>query len=270
MDEIFQCFSWNRRFETPDLEKSTKNEVLECLRALRPYEDKGTQLIRIGPRSDGGYLVPSALLTQIQSAVCIGVGSSDSIGFDLELARQGKHVYQYDHIVENYLPPPIDNGTLTFFEKGLSWKRTHNTTTLDEICLTLDLPKTGNLLKVDIEGDEFPSLFVSNEQVLSRFDVIVMELHWLRLVDFKPLCAIIKSVFDKLNEFHAIVHLHSNNIKRPFICQGIYFPNVLEVTWVRRDCTTNLLPNPYHVVHPEDVLSDPSKVEQHFPNPWCI
>lgn len=270
LEEMFKCFSWENRWENPNLKKSTRKDVVECLRALRPYVDSENPLIRMGPKSDGGYLVPVNSLADIHTAVCIGVGSADAIGFDIDLAAYGKIVYQFDHIIQNYVPPRTAPHPMKYFPKGCYWRSSHNTYTLEEICNTLNLPKTGTLLKVDIEGDEIPALFVTEAETLSKFDVIVMEIHWLRLVEFKPLCDIFKAVLDKLNQFHAIVHLHSNNLKVPFICQGLYFPNVLEVTWVRRDSSHNLLPNPYNIVHSQDVLSDPSKVEQHFPNPWCI
>lgn len=78
---------------------ATNKELLQkFIRTLKPYNsDKA--LIRFGPDTDGGYLIPDDI-EGIEA--CFSPGVSKVSGFELECANRGMKVFLADASVENY------------------------------------------------------------------------------------------------------------------------------------------------------------------------
>jgi hypothetical protein len=92
------------------------------------------------------------------------------------------------------------------------------------------------ILQMDIEGNEWPILADVSSETLSRFRIIVMELHGLDNLLTNPLgIGIFESVFTKLNDLFSVVHLHANNCCQALEYRGVKIPRVLEVTLIRKD-----------------------------------
>jgi hypothetical protein len=71
--------------------------------------------------------------------------------------------------------------------------------------------------------------------LLRRFRQILMELHWFNLIfDRGRYKKMLRSVI-ALTANHYVVHVHANNWRTWTIAEGIALPEVLELTFARRD-----------------------------------
>ena len=104
--------------------------------------------------------------------------------------------------------PPVANPLIHFDPKFIGVVNDESTFTMDARVRT-HAPSAGDLiLQMDIEVAEWPVILNVSEEVLTRFRIIVLELHFLeRLfdeVDFKFMAA----ALDRLLRAFQIVHLH--------------------------------------------------------------
>mmetsp|Transcript_34621 Transcript_34621/g.63282 ORF Transcript_34621/g.63282 Transcript_34621/m.63282 type:complete len:307 (+) Transcript_34621:33-953(+) len=194
---------------------------------------------RYGEAADGGYLTcldniePGTASTHLEAAYSIGVADHDKWAADV--ARNLKlHVYQLDCTVPQGPPDCTD---CTFYRKcarsedghddmyrGQSW-------TLQEI-----LANTGHanakdrslMLKMDIEGGEWPILEVENKTLLSKFNQVIMEFHWLDR-KFKH-GQYVRAVQNLLQSGFRVTHIHGNNYAGMFSLGGYQIPTCMEVT----------------------------------------
>lgn len=89
------------------------------------------------------------------------------------------------------------------------------------------------LLKMDIEGCEWSVLANADNNVLKKFDQIVIEFH--EILNYKreyPCCL---KALDNLNKTHQLVYLHANNNSPVDIYGSMVTPNLLEATFVLRN-----------------------------------
>lgn len=90
------------------------------------------------------------------------------------------------------------------------------------------------LLKVDVEGAEWPVFANVSSELLLGFSQICLELHWFEhLADATYLCAVIQAL-GRLTCTHQVVHVHGNNHRPVEIIGGVPIPRVIEATYVRR------------------------------------
>ena len=88
---------------------------------------------------------------------------------------------------------------------------------------------------MDIEGAEYEIFSAINHETLSRFRVIVMELHGIDQMETELGAEKILSLLQTLNQFHSLVYLRGNNCCGSFSPgqSGIWLPRVAELTFVR-------------------------------------
>jgi hypothetical protein len=197
---------------------------------LAPFEtDRG--LVRVGPAGDGGYLLPDDLNGV---AACISPGVSTESGFDLALANQEIDVYMADASVDG---PSTSHPRFHFEKKFLGPVTGGDYLTMQDFCEAIPALATPSdlVLQMDIEGAEYPVLASMDRHLLSRFRIIVLELHWLDHLFHEFSFGIINSVVDKLLCDHHVVHLHPNNCCGSLTRAGIEVPCVMEITLYRKD-----------------------------------
>ena len=68
---------------------------------LIPFKVK--KLIRFGRKFDGGYLVCSDAIKEIENLITLGVGDDISFEIDLEKNNSLKMVHMYDYTVNHFL-----------------------------------------------------------------------------------------------------------------------------------------------------------------------
>lgn len=208
----------------------TARELRESLLLIQPKASP-RQLIRIGGATDGGYLIPDDLDNIV---ACFSPGVAESAEFELALAKKGIRSFMADYSVNK---SPVEHELFDFEKLFLA---THNKPgeliRLDDWITGKEKSAGDLILQMDIEGAEWPILADVSAETLSRFRIIVLELHELDNLLTNPLgLEIFKSVFLKLNDQFSVVHLHANNCCGVLNYQGIQIPKVLEVTLIRDD-----------------------------------
>ena len=239
-------------------------ELRSALKLIHP-KPSPAPLVRIGVSGDGGYLVPDDLEGLV---ACFSPGVAESANFELALAERGVRSFMADYSVDS---SPLDNDLFDFEKLFLA---THNQAgkfiRLDDWIASKKQANGDLVLQMDIEGNEWPILADLSAETLSRFRIIVLELHGMDNLLTNPLgIETFTSVFRKLNDQFSVVHLHANNCCGALRYQGIDIPRVLEVTLIRNDRyqTSNkvfesTIPNPL------DVPNVPRRKELSLSKDW--
>lgn len=207
-----------------------QQKILQLMRDIHPRAMRTMKKIRIGGMNDGGYVVPECIL-KCDTVLSIGIGND--VSFDLELANQGMTVLQFDHTVDG---SPTVHFNFVFEKKG--WGNCTEGDLLDfnEIFTRFQArsPQRG-ALKFDIEGAEFDALAATDVSQLADFEVIVCEIHWLENLVDSVFFDRVRHAIDKLTTYHVPVHLHANNCSNVALVEGLSIPQVLEISFLRRD-----------------------------------
>jgi hypothetical protein len=241
----------------------SRKEVLETTKLLFPNKYYG-HAIRLGGDSDGAYVVPD-LLEGISASISPGV--SEESEFDLELGKRGIYSYMFDASVNR----PSRLTEKQFFEQTfLDSYESETTKTLSSIVANVNANHPGDLLlQMDIEGAEYRCLHATDTAVLAKFRIIILEFHDLDLFINNNLYRKfwIHPILNKLRINHDVVHVHANNYGHVKDLQGLPMTNVLEITYLRRDCW----PNDSSIAFDGrtlDILNRPDKQGQSLDGPW--
>jgi hypothetical protein len=209
----------------------SKVEFFVALNFLRPI-DNGHELIRIGGTSDGGYLVPNDLSG---IATCISPGVAETMDFELDLWEKFKiPSLMYDASVE--IPHGLNSGQ-KFVKKFVGASSTGIFVSMHEIISTDLDSKSGDLIgQIDIESAEYAFLTSSSDADLKRFRILVVEFHEIdRWIQRKYYLEVIEPLFVRLFNLFDLVHAHPNNNGGVFKYKGKMVPNVIELTFHRKD-----------------------------------
>jgi hypothetical protein len=209
--------------------KWSKPDIGDLMRLMRPYEAVGQKKIRLGAPNDCGYV----LLDDFDGIVrAVGCGVGWNVSFERDLAERGIDVDLFDHTVDR---TPQQHDRFHFHRIKLGdGSDAERCVSLDGIAAMYRLQPGTAILKIDIEGDEWPLLNHVDPASLRRYRQILIELHWFdRARDPKILAAMISAV-RKLTLDFAVVHVHGNNWGSVASLGGISVPNVLEVSLASR------------------------------------
>lgn len=210
--------------------KKTDPRILrELLRAIAPIETN-RPLIRMGPNTDGGYLLPDDLGG---ISTCFSPGVSTVSGFELECASRGMDVYMADASVD---APPDSHQQFRFSKKYLGAHSHDDFITMEEwIEMAQPDPLADWLLQIDIEGAEYEVMLNLPDRYLKKFRVIVIEFHMLDYLFDDAFFRLASSAFNKLLAHHSCVHIHPNNCSATVSSGGISIPKIMEFTFYRND-----------------------------------
>lgn len=227
--------------------------------ALVVQEAPELQLVRLGSRHDGGYVVPDLGFEGIEGLYSFGVG--DNIDFERDFqARTGGWIELFDPTIAEPNPLP---SRARFHGRGLEGS---------SLAPLLDLGgrrmEAGARLwaKMDVEGAEWSALMATPIDVLTRFEVLIVEFHgltdrtgWGRRREPEAIA--------KLNGRFRLVHAHANNFA-PF-CPRTKLPDCLEATYLRDDVLpADWRPNRRPLPGPHDSPCNPGAPEldlRHWP-----
>ncbi len=216
-------------FEAKDESLTEKREIQLLLKKLYPIaSDK--ELIRLGPKEDGGYLVPNDF---VGIEACFSPGVADSSGFEKDCADLGMKVFLADKSVDK----PAEAHELFYFtKKFIGITSNDEFMTLDDwVTLYLSEKNSDLLLQIDIEGDEYEVFLCTSGSLMQRFRIIVAEFHFLDELWNNAFFARAKQVFEKILQTHVCVHIHPNNYCSPIQKEGLIIPPVMEFTFLRND-----------------------------------
>lgn len=207
---------------------SVSREQIDKLRQLFPLKvSSNISWKRYGTPGDGGYLLNDDIS---ESDICVSLGIGDNYSFDVDIAKSCSQVVMFDHTI----PPPQHLTSNMNFEKiGIAATESENFTTIEKIISTL--PEESDLiLKIDVEGAEWEVLESLTPNALLRFRQIAAEFHNLHsLHDSEQFNRIVKSL-SKISQTHFLANFHVNNWASYQLIAGVPFPDVVEVTYVRR------------------------------------
>ena len=215
-------------FKGEIVRQSAYSEVQNALNLLRPIQTEHL-LVRLGPEGDGGYLIPNDL-EGIVHLFSPGVG--DEWGFEQDLfSTTGAAIDMIESGFPNRdCPFAVTAGRLGGFtgfgQVGTdSWIKQCNPE-----------PNGDFVLSMDIEGAEYQVLLGISENLLRRFRIITIEFHNLqRLADRNWLLDTLLPVVLKITTHFIPVHAHANNAGPLTNVHGFMVPNLLEMTFLRRD-----------------------------------
>jgi len=194
--------------------------------------DVGYHLIRIGSKKDGGYLVPK-ILNKIR--YCFSPGVGQSFAFEKNLKNYNIHSFLADNTVED---PSSLNDKYEFVKKNLNVHNdNYNITLKNWINNKIKNKKKQNrlLLQMDIEGSEIKIINQSNDNILKKFSILIIEVHYLNALSTKSGLKLFDKFFSKVLKNFCIYHMHVNN------CCGINrihqynIPTVIEFGFINND-----------------------------------
>jgi hypothetical protein len=209
-----------------------QDDILKLVKLMRPWAMRSTPKVRIGNDYDGGYVLPSTVLT-CDAVLSVGVGPD--VSFDLALAQRGARVFQFDHTVIG-VPEHQKHGNFIFEKKGWGSSSEGDFLTLEDMLSRLNAVKPQrSLFKFDIEGAEYEVLDACRPEHFEGFSVIACEIHDLDKLTEPLFFASVRRSLEKLNAHHVPVHLHANNYQSMILVGGIPIPKVLELSFLRKD-----------------------------------
>ena len=240
--------------------KSVSDEdLLNLIEKFRPY-NLGYNLIRIGSKHDGGYLVPD-ILNQID--FCISPGVDKTVLFEKQLFdKYSVKSYLLDHTVDPN--EPFLNG-FDFTKKKLDVISEKDSINLEDFYNQKINNKSSNgILQIDIEGDEYKVLISTSDEILKKFKILVIEFHNLDGINNKFNYALTNSLIDKILKNFEVCHIHPNNFSRKItFSKNVAIPEIVEVSFLRKDLI--LLKEKVKILpHPLDSKNLPEKEEIYF------
>lgn len=229
---------------------------------LRPH-DLGVPLRRIGGLSDGGYLVPDDLEGV---SCCFSPGVADTADFEQELFNQGIPSFLADYSVD---AAPDSISQCDFIKKFVGPVNSETTITLEDwVREKCPDRSAGDLvLQMDIEGAEYETLLSTSSETLSRFRIIVLELHKLHHLKSKLYFPFVDATIRKLLDQFEVAHIHPNNVTGLSSIGGVEIPRVMEVTFLRRDRVITKSPI-QHLPHTLDIQNVRDRSDVHLPSYW--
>jgi hypothetical protein len=199
---------------------------LKDLIKIKGYE---SDLVRLGPKKDGGYVVNSSALNSSDILYTYGVG--DNYEFEVEYFNlfNNKLVRMFDPTIG-----VVDTGnpSINFYQDGL-YGRYEGNTSYDEHVSNYEDKNKKIFLKIDVEGSEYNFFKFVDINSFKNVTGMVVEFHELyhkdKLDNFKTIVTKILEKFD-------IAHIHGNNFTPPLLLNNEFkFPSTPEITFLRKD-----------------------------------
>jgi hypothetical protein len=218
--------------------------IRQMLQYLRPFAVLDYRQVRVGSPADGGYIMIDDFAAA-KIAYSLGIGGD--VSWDIQIANRGLTVYQYDHTVSG---PPIQHPNFHFHKLGIASEDGGEFTSIATALQSNGhAVRTDLILKMDIEGAEWSTFDQLPDRVFDQFRQIIIEYHGFLRAAEQDWSAVATRVLEKVHRSHAVHHVHANNWGSYQIVANIPVPDVLEVSYVRRDIprlasSTNIYPTP--------------------------
>lgn len=237
-----------------------KNDLMSFIKKLYP-SSTNKELIRLGPKGDGGYLIPNDL-NGIKA--CFSPGVSFESGFEKDCAELGMNVFLADKSVEG---PASEHNLFCFTKKFVGAISNDEFMTLDDWVNSSTLETSSDLLiQIDIQGYEYEVFLSTSECLMKRFRIIVVEFHQLDQLWNRPFFYLVSRSIEKVLKTHTCVHIHPNNCCGSINFNGLQIPRVMEFTFLRND---RIESSSYQKIFPNqldhDNTNNPTLV---LPNCW--
>ena len=223
----------------------------------------GHNLIRIGKKNDGGYLIPN-ILKKINYCFSPGVGLLTS--FEDHLKKKKIISFLADGTVND---PSSKNKKYLFIKKNLNNFNNNRNMTLKKWMSDMLLNKKkggGLMLQMDIEGSEISIINHAKNSDLKKFTVMVIEFHYFQSVATKEGLIIYNIVFSKILKNFIIVHAHPNNCCGFSKIKSINIPNIIEFTFLNKKMAKYKKLITYNLPHKYDCKNVENKEDIKLPD----
>lgn len=172
---------------------------------ITPVKLSNCEFERVGDAHDGGYVVCRNLLAGAKAIYSYGISASDQWGCTLS-ARLQLPVHQYDCF--NVTRPACEGAVPVFHEECVGPSRTTQDGRLFDT-IEAQLARNGDagkhlLMKMDVEGSEWPSFMASPDAVFESIDQLSVEFHGVEEPQYVE-------VMRKLRKHFHVVNVHYNN-----------------------------------------------------------
>ncbi|MDA9697200.1 FkbM family methyltransferase [Candidatus Pelagibacter sp.] len=187
----------------------------------------GHDLVRVGEKGDGGYLVPN-ILHKVEYCLSPGVGPTST--FEDQLLKYNIKSFLADGTV-NY------TGNHHFIKKNLNTYNDENNITIQQMMSEIK-EITNNkslLLQMDIEGSEIEVLLSTDQDTLKKFKILVIEFHHFKYLSHPTILKVYNAIFNKLLKDFTICHIHPNTSLGTTIIKKKKIPDVLEITFLNNE-----------------------------------
>ena len=197
---------------------------------LMKVKDLGFDLIRVGSKNDGGYLIPD-IINEID--YCFSPGVGNIYEFEKELRKKNIGLFLIDGSVEK---ENIKIDKFNFLKKNLSSNDNDKEITL-ESWINNNLKDNNNnlLLQMDIEGSEYEVINSTSSKYLKFFKIMIIEFHYFEKLTNRLNYNIFLNCIKKILENFEIAHVHPNNCNGTFNLFDEKIPTAIEVTFLRKD-----------------------------------
>lgn len=216
------------------------DNVRRLLDLIKVY-DCDIDKIRIGPESDGGYVLSNHLSAAAPELYSFGIGND--VQFELDFAKKypTSIIKLFDASIDT---PPVMRPQFSFSKRNMN-----------KLFQFGEVP-LGSTLKMDIEWDEWEGLYYTDPEVLQQFSQLIIEFH---LVDIPLHCCSEKfspyfsafyrrvlsrvnnelfgmycEVLQKITRDFYIFHIHANNSLPKVMVEGLTFPPLLEMSFISK------------------------------------
>jgi len=189
--------------------------------------------IRLGNNFDGGYVIADKI-GDYDVYISAGIGGDESFSRDFfnkyKVLNSGAFQLEIDKLPANYPRKMI------FYKKNIS-DLSDNT----NANLNFFIKNYNNIfMKMDIEGDEYKWFNSKSSEDLIKFKQFTIEFHEINDDSFNYSNELKKNVFSKLSKTHFLIHAHGNNYAGTQLVNNFPIPNVIELTYIRKDCLQNI------------------------------
>jgi len=216
-----------------DFRDEAYHNAARVFEALKPLSIVGKRKIRVGGWHDGSYVMLEPP-DNTRKKIAYSFGISTHAQWDLEMARQGYEIIQYDGSVER---SPDKHPLIKFHKINITGddSPSKNETNIAKIISGYGHHDCWNIiLKMDIEGAEWNVLERISENDISHFEQILVEWHGFPTDDRLELERRL-GLLGKLNRTHQSIHIHAPNGVSPTVLQDLrLLPQLFEVAYVRR------------------------------------
>jgi hypothetical protein len=198
---------------------------IEILALLEPIPTSLTLAKRFGSTNDGGYVLINDF-SKKDFLLSMGVGND--VSFEKSISEHVGEMHLYDDSI-NALPENLLNST--FYRERVG---DIGFVTISD---AVQRAKNSNdfILKMDIEGSEWDAIQAESSEILKLFRQIIVEFHWFGDFNDNDYLSKTLGVLNKLAQTHFIMNAHPNNNGELLYIDGVIFPQVIEVTYLRRN-----------------------------------
>ncbi len=190
-------------------ERARQREARTALfNAIQPVKLVNCEFERFGEAGDGGYVACRNLLDRASAVYSYGIGGFDNWGCAMS-ARVKAPVHEYD-CFNTSLPgcggfpgaQPVFHAECVGPEKNTDGNRLFDTPAA-QIARNGDAGKR-LVMKMDVEGAEWPTLLAMSDATLNQIDQLVVEFHTMKPERFLE-------TIERLKRTFYIANLHWNN-----------------------------------------------------------